>query len=97
MRVADLTVNTFVLDDLTFQNCHLIGPAVIVPQGITSFLHCRWDAPSLDALFWEVPAARSQIVGAIVVLNCTFSACTLSLIGVAGHASLRLSLEKGST
>lgn len=95
VRLADLTVNTFILEGLTFQNCRIIGPAVLLPQGETSFSHCTWEAPGVDAVLWEIPPGRTEIVGAIAVIDTTFSACTLSLIGLAGPADLRRILEQG--
>lgn len=94
IRLADLTVNTFVLEGLMFQNCRIIGPAVLLPQGTTSFMSCTWEAPGVNALFWEIPPSRTEIVGAVAVIDTMFSACTLSLIGIAGPADLRRILEQ---
>jgi len=88
---AELTVNTPNLEGLTFQNCRIIGPAVLVPQN-SSFLHCGWDG-DLDAIFWELPPTRTYIVGGVGVTNCTFSACTFTMIGLAGTADLRRLME----
>lgn len=95
VRLAELTVTTFILDGLTFRNCQIIGPAILVPQGRTGFAHCGWDAPDLDALFWEIGPNRRAVVGAVVALNCVFSACKFSLVGLAGPTELRRALEDG--
>lgn len=71
---AELTVNTPNLEDLTFQNCRIIGPAVLIPQS-SAFVHCGWDG-DLAAIFWEIPPARSYIIGGVGVTGCTFSSCT---------------------
>jgi hypothetical protein len=88
---AELTVNTPNLEDLTFQNCRIIGPAVLVPQS-SDFLHCAWDG-ELDALFWEVPPTRTFIIGGVGVTRCTFSSCTFTMIGLAGTSELRAQME----
>jgi hypothetical protein len=97
VRVSELTVNSLILEGLTFQNCRIIGPAVLVPQGTTSFLHCVWDAPDMEAVFWEIPPARALVVGAVAAVDCTFSSCTLSEIGLGGSQELRRLLEQGTT
>jgi hypothetical protein len=43
VRLAELTMNSSNIEGLTFSNCRIVGPAVIVPIG-SSFLHCSWDA-----------------------------------------------------
>ncbi|MEO7836144.1 MAG: hypothetical protein ABIS21_00705, partial [Acidimicrobiales bacterium] len=46
VRIAELTVNTIVLERLEFMNCRILGPAVLIPQGETSIQHCGWDTPN---------------------------------------------------
>lgn len=95
MRLADLTVNTIELNGYEFANCRILGPAVILPLGSTTIANCGWDAPGMDAIFWEVTAGRNAIVGAIAVRDCIFSGCTFQNVGLAGPASLRQILEAG--
>jgi len=95
VRLAELTVTTFTLDGLTFRNCQIIGPAILIPQGRTGFAHCRWDAPDLDALFWEILPTRAAVVGAVVAHDCMFSACNFTQVGIAGSTELRRLLEVG--
>ena len=93
VRIAELTVTTSVLEGYTFQHCRLIGPAVLLPQGTTNILHSRWDSPGVGAIFWEIPPERTIIVGAVAVVNCTFSGCTFEAIGLAGPPELRQMME----
>lgn len=93
VRMAALTVNTLILEGLTFQNCQIIGPAILVPQGRTSLIHCTWDAPGADAVFWEIPVTRRFVVGAVAVLDCTFSACRFLNVGLGGPPELRRMLD----
>lgn len=93
VRIASLTVNTLVLERLRFHNCQIIGPAVLVPQGSTDFIHCAWDAPDLDSVFWEIPETRQFIVGAVGALDCTFASCRFLNVGLGGPRRLRQMME----
>jgi hypothetical protein len=94
VRIAELTVNTSLLEDLEFTNCRIIGPAVLALLGGVTISHCSWDAPGLDAVFWEVPRTRELVVGAVGVVRCTFSNCRFEQVGVAGPPELRAQFEK---
>ncbi len=95
VRIAELTVNTVVLEGLTFQNCRLIGPAVVIPLRGGGIVHCTFDAPEgLDAIFWEIPEGRTWVVGGVGLVDCYFSACTFLGIGLAGPPRLREELER---
>jgi len=95
VRIAELTVNSSMLDGYEFSNCRIIGPAVLVLLGNVHIVHCAWDAPGIDAVFWEVPSTREFVVGAVGVARCTFSNCRFEQIGVAGPPELREQLERG--
>ena len=95
VRIAELTVNTSLLEDLEFSNCRIIGPAVLVVLENVSMIGCRWDAPGLDAVFWEVPTTRRTVVGAVGVRNVTFSACSFEGVGIAGPPELREAFARG--
>lgn len=95
IRLADLTVNTMELDGYEFSNCRVIGPAVLLPVGTTSIFHCGWEAPGVDAIFWEIPPTRVYVVGAIVAVDCTFSGCSFQGVGLAGPSALREAMASG--
>ena len=94
VRIAELTVNTSLLEDLEFTNCRIIGPAVLALLGGVTIAHCGWDAPGIDAVFWEVPPERGVVVGAVGVARCTFSNCRFEGVGIAGPRELREQLER---
>ena len=94
VRIADLTLNTSMLDGYQFSNCRIIGPAVLVLLDDVSIIGCTWDAPGLDALFWEVPSERQVVMGAVGVARCQFSNCTFELIGIAGPPELRAVIDR---
>ena len=95
VRLADLTVNTLVLDDLTFSNCQIIGPAVIVPLDEVSIVRCGWDTPDFNTLFWEITPDRAAVIGAIGLTRCTFSACNFISVGIGGNNDFRATMESG--
>jgi hypothetical protein len=97
LRIADLVVNNPMLQGYDFAHCRIIGPAILAPLNDVSIVHCGWDAPGIDAIFWEVPPERGPVVGVVGLVNCTFSNCRFELIGIAGPAELRAQLERAFT
>jgi hypothetical protein len=95
VRIAELTVNTSTIEGYEFSNCRVIGPAILAFLGGVTVSHCTWDAPGLDAIFWEVPRTREFVVGIVGVVDCTFSNCHFELIGIAGPPEMRSQLEEG--
>jgi hypothetical protein len=95
VRIAELTVNSSTLEGLEFSNCRIIGPAVLVPLDDVTIVHCSWDAPGFDAIYWEVPPERNYVVGAVGVTRCTFSNCRFEQIGIAGPPAFRAQMERG--
>ena len=77
------------LENYQFSNCRIIGPAVLVLLHHVEMLHCSWDAPGLEAVFWEIPQGRDYVVGAVGIASCTFSNCRFEQIGIAGSPELR--------
>lgn len=82
IRVAELAGERGVLDGFVFINCDLKGPAVLVPQG-SNFADSNLIGDP-DALLWEIPPERPQVIGAILARNCTFEECTFVNVGLAG-------------
>lgn len=96
VRIADLTVNTSMITDITFVNARVIGPAVLAPLGSTSIMHSGFGSPDLDTPFWETTSDRQALVGAVGVVDCTFSNCMFEGIGWAGPPSLRKLFESSA-
>ncbi|WP_350004373.1 hypothetical protein [Pseudarthrobacter sp. WHRI 8279] len=82
LRISDLTVTTSVIRDRIFEDCLILGPAVLALVGST-LEECIFDG-DVDALLWEIPPERLQIIGAIQMENCTFLRCRFQMIGFAG-------------
>lgn len=83
IRIADLTRTSDVINGTTFENCSLIGPAVIVLRD--SYLKDCTYIGQADAMFWDV-TGRTAIMGAVAFRNCTMVACDLQRIGLADDA-----------
>jgi len=82
IRITELAGEQGVLDGFVFERCDLKGPAVLVPQGSTFANTNLVGNP--DALLWEIPPERPQVIGAILARNCTFEGCTFMNVGFAG-------------
>lgn len=83
VRITELAVVADAIEGYTFSNCEVVGPAVLLPLGGTSFTHSRFDAPDADALFWPFPLERVALMGVVAVVSCHFSACSFRRIGLA--------------
>jgi hypothetical protein len=94
IQLSAYTINTSVLEGEQFSNCRIIGPAVLVPTGKTSIVHCSWPG-DIDAIFWEILPGRTLVIGAVEVRDCVFSGCRFESVGLAGPKDLRKIMEKG--
>lgn len=82
MRISDLTVNSDVIADQVFENCKIVGPALLVPGGPGNEFHgCLWLGEP-DAVIWEIAPERVFVVGAIGLTRCRFYNCTFERIGM---------------
>ena len=82
VRLADLTVITDLIEGVTFENCTVQGPAVLVPLEGVSFIGSGWDG-DLISLIWTIPSSRERVVGAIALRNVTFTSCRFERVGLA--------------
>jgi hypothetical protein len=89
IRIVDLVVIDDVIQGQRFENCTIVGPAVLALMGRVTLTHCFFDAPTADALFWPVPPERGQVLGAIGVRDTEFYSCRFQRIGFAGPPELR--------
>ncbi len=82
IRIAELAGEQGVLEGFVFEGCDIKGPVVLVPQDSTFANSSLVGDP--DALLWEIPPDRPEVIGAILVRNCTFEGCTFINVGLAG-------------
>lgn len=83
VRIAELTVLEDVIHEVRFENCEIVGPAVLGLVHNVNVIGCAFDAPGPDALFWPIPEARGAVMGAVGLVNVEFSSCRFRRIGIA--------------
>lgn len=83
VRIAELTLLEDVIQDARFENCVIVGPAVLGLINNVTMSGCRFDAPGPDALLWPVPESRGAVMGAVGLMNVEIQSCQLQRIGIA--------------
>lgn len=81
IRLSDLTVTEDIIRGVTFENCTLVGPAVVVLLGTTSLQRATIDGDTEGAL-WPI-GARERVLGAIGLADCVVVGCRFQRIGFA--------------
>ncbi|MET0888158.1 MAG: hypothetical protein ABWX92_17105 [Mycetocola sp.] len=73
---------------MTASNVTFVGPVIIAPMGNTDLGVSVFDSGGggPEAIFWEIAPHRSQVSGAIGVIDCTFVACNFIAVGYAATA-----------
>lgn len=94
VRIPDLAVTDDVLRDLTFENCTIVGPAVLALLESTTISGCTWDGP-FDAFAWPIPEGRPWVIGAIGLVNVSFYGCRFQRIGLAFPESQNAAIRAG--
>ncbi|MBI1406552.1 MAG: hypothetical protein GC145_10550 [Caulobacter sp.] len=81
---ARMTAGKTLITGVTFTNCRIEGPAVMLPLGC-HFQNSDFGNPSGDIRNLVLkPASPSAVIGAIPVDNCTFTGCQFVGIGYTG-------------
>jgi hypothetical protein len=82
VRLADLTVITDTIQGQTFDNCTILGPAIVLLlKSNLSGCHFVGD---LEAMLY--PVDRTYFIGVIGLIECNFYGCRFERIGFAGPA-----------
>jgi hypothetical protein len=85
--ILDLAVVQDVVVGRTFEDCTIYGPAVLLPLDENTFEHNTFEA-NPDALFWELPEDRTQLIREIGLSDCAFRRCVFRRIGIAAKRVL---------
>jgi hypothetical protein len=85
IRVADLTVVRPFIEGHAFEDCLILGPAVLQLADENELIECSFDGDPVGIL-WVIPPDRPYTIGAVGVRNCSFVGCRFSQIGFAGDA-----------
>lgn len=91
IRISDFVLEDgMVIEGHTFENCTLVGPAILwLDQDTPNKIEFSVFPHELDKIIWEVPSSRPAFVGVVVVRNCSFTSCKFLGIGFAGYEGLR--------
>jgi hypothetical protein len=94
IRIADIPDEGAIVENKTFEDCTIRGPAVIFPMGC-SLSHCGLGTAgdSIEALLYELAPDRKWVVGLVGVKNCTFLRCSFRGVGFAGNSELLKGLK----
>lgn len=97
IRIAELATTADVLRELVFEDCEIVGPAVLLILGSTQLLESSIDGPNA---VWDLDPNRGYI-GGIGIEACLFQRCVFRRVGFGGHpdliAQLRASLGPNSS
>lgn len=93
VRLPDLAVTTDVIQGVTFENCTIVGPAVVVMAGNGEMRGTSLDGDP-DAFLWPV-GNRDRVIGVIVLVDCTIVGCRLQRIGLAYPPEQEASVRAG--
>lgn len=88
VRLADLAIVDTMLDGYEFNDCLLMGPAVVILTGEIEMdgINIGGDVQSV---FWLIEPGRSLIVGGIAFTNSKFIDVRFQGVGFAGHEDFR--------
>jgi len=94
VRIADLTVISDLIQGVTFENCHVVGPAVFAMDRC-EFNNCSFMGDVANMLY---PVDRNWFIGVVGLIECRFFGCRLERVGFTGPqeslANLLRSIEQ---
>ena len=80
IRITEMATVDDVLRELVFEDCEIVGPAVLAIMDRNQMRECRLDA---GEQLWDVPMQRGY-VGAIGLVACLFERCYFRRVGFIG-------------
>jgi hypothetical protein len=91
-----ITTDDVLLDHMSFADCRIFGPAVLVLIGGSQLMNSNLGGPP-NAVLWPLPDPNA-VVGGIVAHACTFDRCEFINVGFGlppeQIPSVRASLER---
>ncbi len=76
------------IEGMTFRNCLIQGPAVLVPTATTKFDNCNLGEVAGDRRNLFLKAMGPMIIGGVSVAGCHFESCVFVGIGFAGNDAM---------
>jgi hypothetical protein len=95
IRLAEVVKDTQILENVTFEDCYLLGPAVVVlgshPDGRKNEFHDPWWDEAEGRAVWPLPPELERApAGFLVLVGCRFIRCHFERISLAAKpAELR--------
>jgi hypothetical protein len=80
----DYVRGSFIIEHKHFENCKIIGPAVVTPIRGSHIIGCTFDGTP-DIFLWEIPKERVGVTGSIGLVDCMFRDCKFVAVGVSGR------------
>jgi hypothetical protein len=84
IRLTDHAVTDDVIVGKVYSNCHIVGPAIVVPIEGGVFGHCTFDVANNDPESILYVVTDRWLVGVIALRNCQFYGCRFTRIGFMG-------------
>jgi hypothetical protein len=81
-----------VIEDRTFRDCIIEGPAVLLPVDACNFDNCDFGSTSGDIRNLILRPEGARVTGAIAMTRCLFFDCRFVAIGFTGHDNFIRSL-----
>ncbi|MFN3932476.1 MAG: hypothetical protein ACK4JY_12075 [Brevundimonas sp.] len=76
------------IEGLTFRNCVIQGPAVLVPNSTTTFESCNLGEAAGDRRNLFLKAVGPMIIGGLSAAGCQFESCVFLGVGFAGNEAM---------
>jgi hypothetical protein len=84
VQIYNVPRNVDIIDGKVFEDCAIVGPAIIASLEGTLFDLCRFGHPGqFKWLFWETAQDR-VVIGVIGLRRCVFRNCNFAGIGLCG-------------
>jgi hypothetical protein len=82
--------------DKTFEDCTIIGPAVVMLLADSGVQNCTWDARGLWPVV-ELPSDELRMTGSVRFSSCQFRRCRFLEVGLVGGPTIVQTFSAGSS
>lgn len=93
VKIADLVDSRSLVEDRRFEDCEILGPAVLAPLEGVHFLNSTFDGV-FEAVFREVPDGL-LLIGVVALRRVIFDRCKFTNIGIVGTREFILLASEG--
>ena len=73
------------LEGMTFIDCIIVGPGVVVPDQATTLTNCNFGVAQGDVRNLFLRSTGPLITGCISLVSCRFEGCLFRGVGLAGN------------